>query len=67
MQTFDDLEHTSRSLNACFSVRLKDYKKKGSNDGKITLVKPSYDIDMNLFLKKTLNHELVWSFAIQKF
>ena len=39
-QTFDDMEHTSMSLNACFYYEisvsvLKDYKKKKQFDGRL--------------------------------
>ena len=39
MQTFDDLEHTSRSLNACIYYEIQcvtDNKNKWFNDGRIT-------------------------------
>ena len=46
MQTFDDMEHTSKSQNACIyyeiSDRPKEYKNL-SNDGRITFKKLSVE------------------------
>ena len=51
MQTFDDLKHTSRSLNACIYYEISEgirmITKQWFHDGKITLSLYNWTVDIN--------------------